>query len=295
MNNHNQQAHDLQALVQINQQSIALLFVNYLASLDIRAKAVNEDNEYVIYCSGDKIEQAKLAFEQFRQEPHHPKYQQAAWQHGNAEQVIHQGPSLITSFGQQFIAHAGVVTLVVFALCWLVFLASLFGDAQVIFNHLQFYSQLSLSAFLDQPLRLLGPAFFHFSWLHIVFNSMWWWQLGGSIEKNLGAGVLVNLLLLSAIASNVGQFLVSGANFGGLSGVVYGLVGFVWWMGWLAPEKGLFLSRPLVGFLLFWLLLGYVDVLPINMANTAHLLGLVSGCLLALVQVTWQKRSKDSD
>ena len=120
---------------------------------------------------------------------------------------------------------------------------------------------------------------------------MWWWQLGGAVEKALGKGVLLHLLLLSAMSSNVGQYLVSGANFGGLSGVVYGLVGFVWWMGWLAPEKGLFLSKPLVGFLLFWLLLGYADVLPINMANTAHLLGLISGCLLALLQVAWKKRS----
>jgi len=150
---------------------------------------------------------------------------------------------------------------------------------------MQFYPQFSLDAFLAQPLRLLGPAFFHFSWLHIVFNTMWWWQLGGSVEKSLGKGTLLNLVLLSAIVSNVGQYLVSGANFGGLSGVVYALVGFVWWFGYLAPTRGLSLSKPLVGFLLFWLVLGFVDLLPVNVANTAHLLGLLSGCFLALFTV----------
>ncbi|WDE11675.1 rhomboid family intramembrane serine protease GlpG [Thalassomonas haliotis] len=281
----------LQALVQINQQAIALLFVNHLTSLGIRAEAVNEQDVYVVYCPPDKISQAKEEFEQFSQQPYHPKYQQAAWQHGNAGQVQSDGPSLLASFKEHFLAHAGLVTLTVFVLCWLVFVASLFGGARYIFSYLQFYPQLSWQAFFDQPLRLLGPAFFHFSWLHIVFNTMWWWQLGGSVEKVLGKGVLVHLLLLSAITANVGQYLVSGANFGGLSGVVYGLVGFVWWMGWLAPEKGLFLSKPIVGFLLFWLLLGYADVLPINMANTAHLLGLISGCLLALAQAVWKKRT----
>ena len=30
--------------------------------------------------------------------------------------------------------------------------------------------------------------------------------------------------------------------------------------------------------------LGYLDWLPVKMANTAHLLGLISGCLLALLE-----------
>ena len=119
---------------------------------------------------------------------------------------------------------------------------------------------------------------------------MWWWQLGGSVERVLGKGALINLFLVTAIFSNLGQFIVTGPNFGGLSGVVYGLVGYVWWYGWLSPEKGLTISKPIIGFLLFWLVLGYVDVLPVNMANTAHLLGLVSGCLLAAINILLMKR-----
>ena len=124
------------------------------------------------------------------------------------------------------------------------------------------------------------------------FNTMWWWQLGGCIEKSLGRITLVNLFLVSAIASNLGQFMVSGPYFGGLSGVVYALVGFIWWLGWLAPEKGLSLSKPIIGFLLFWLVLGFVDLLPVNTANTAHLLGLISGCLMALLTVKADKKLK---
>jgi GlpG protein len=282
--NHN--AQDLLSLVQFKDQNVALLFNSYLHSLGISAHLKADDGQgYVIYCPEDKLAQAKLAFDEFIVNPHASKYQQAAWDKSESVDLKAGSDSFFEQFKNSFLAHAGMITLLVFAMCWAVFLGSELGWARSIFNTLHFYSHLSMTAFLDDPLRLIGPAFFHFSWLHIVFNTMWWWQLGGSIEKTLGKTPLINLLLISAIVSNVGQYLVSGPNFGGLSGVVYALVGFVWWFGYLAPNKGLSLSKPLVGFLLFWLVLGFVDLLPVKMANTAHLLGLITGCLLALFTV----------
>lgn len=277
---------NLHLLVQLEQHNIALLFVNYLTTLDISAKVVSESEQaHMVYCQEDKFSQAQAEFDLFIKAPFEQKYQQAAWQHGETVKLNSSDTTLIANFKENFLAHAGLVTLLVFAICWVVFIGSELGFAQSIFSELRFYPSISLDAFLAEPWRVLGPAFFHFSWLHIVFNTMWWWQIGGSIEEKLGKGTLINLLLISAIVSNLGQFLVSGANFGGLSGVVYALVGFVWWYGYLAPEKGLSLSKPIIGFLLFWLLLGFIDVLPVNVANTAHLLGLISGCLLAVFSV----------
>lgn len=272
-----------QPLVEIKDHNIALLFSNYLKSLGIDAQLhANSDEGYVIVCPTNTIPQAKIEFEAFIQQPYAEKYQQAAW---DSNETVALNSADFSSFKDSFLAHAGVVTLVIFALCWLVFIGSELGWGQQLFNSLRFYPRLSVDAFLSDPIRLIGPAFFHFSWLHIVFNTMWWWQLGGNIEKTLGKGALINLLLISAIVSNLGQYLVSGANFGGLSGVVYALVGFVWWFGYLAPNRGLSLSKPIVGFLLFWLVLGFVDLLPVNVANTAHLLGLLSGCFLAVYTV----------
>ncbi|MEI6894482.1 MAG: rhomboid family intramembrane serine protease GlpG [Colwellia sp.] len=276
----------LQPLVQLKDHNIALLFCNYLHSLDIQSQLKSSTDEgHVIFCPQEKISQAKSEFDAFILNPYAGKYQQAAWDRNETVVLNKEDFGLFGSFKESFLAHAGVVTLLVFSVCWFVFLGSELGWAQTIFNTLQFYPHLSLDALLNDPLRLIGPILFHFSWLHIVFNTMWWWQLGGSIEKTLGKMTLINLLLISAIVSNVGQYLVSGANFGGLSGVVYALVGFIWWFGYLAPERGLSLAKPLVGFLLFWLILGFVDLLPVNVANTAHLLGLLSGCFLALFTV----------
>jgi len=282
----------LQPLVNIKQHNIALLFANYLLTLNIDAKVENEGQGFAVYCHPDKFPQAQAEFEAFIKQPLHPKYQQAAWQYGDAAEVSLGDASLLKAFKTNFLAHAGGVTLLVFAFCWLVYLAMSLGIFYSALNYLPFYRDLSLDAFLAEPLRLIGPAFIHFSILHIVFNTMWWWQLGGSIEKILGKATLINLLLISAIFSNLGQYFTSGPNFGGLSGVVYALVGFVWWYGWLAPEKGLSLSKPIVGFMLVWLMLGFVDLLPVNVANTAHLLGLVSGCLLAVFVAKGQHASK---
>ncbi len=291
---------DLSPLVQVEQKSIAHLFANYLITLGIAAQVVTEQKQqssdksqlaYTVLCQHNKLAQARQEFEQFIKQPYHSKYQQAAWQHGKTVTVDDNDVSLLALFKDNFLAHAGMVTLIVFALCWLVFIASNLGWAQSVFTTVQFYPRLSFDAFLTEPWRIIGPVFFHFSWLHIVFNTMWWWQLGGSIEKALGKNTLINLLLISAIFSNLGQFIAAGANFGGLSGVVYALVGFVWCYGYLAPEKGLSLSKPIVGFLLFWIVLGFADLLPVNMANTAHLLGLISGCLLAVYSVKSSRNS----
>jgi GlpG protein len=273
-------------VVQLKDHNIALLFSNYMKTLGIVLKIeLTTETDYIIHCRETDLAQVKIEFDAFIDDPHANKYQQAAWQHGETVRLNTGDYTLLTSFKESFLAHAGLITLMVFTVCWLIFLGSELGWAQTLFTHLRFYPQLSFDAFVDQPLRLIGPAFFHFSWLHIVFNTMWWWQLGGSIEKKLGKACLINLLLISAIVSNFGQYMVSGANFGGLSGVVYALVGFVWWFGYLAPEQGLSLAKPIVAFLLFWLILGFVDLLPVNVANTAHLLGLISGCLLALFTV----------
>ncbi len=268
-------------LVNVSQHNIALLFTTYLKAQHIAAEVRPAAQGFDIYCQTDKTAQAKQLFSEFIRNPFAEKYQQTAWQQGELTAIKTQEPNLLSVFKQQFLAHAGWFTLTIFVACWLIFLFSLLGYGLTLFKQLQFFPQLSVKALLAEPWRLIGPALFHFSWLHIVFNTLWWWQLGGEIEKKLASTTLIQVFFITAIISNLGQYLVSGANFGGLSGVVYGLVGFIWWLGYLAPEKGLAMPKPLIAMLLIWMLLGFIDVLPMNMANTAHLLGLISGCFLA--------------
>lgn len=133
--------------------------------------------------------------------------------------------------------------------------------------------------------RLLTPAFLHFSWTHIIFNGVMLWFLGSQVEWFDGRGRLAALFLLTALVSNGLQFVVSGPLFGGLSGVVYGVLGYCWLSQQRRPR---FQFPPaLIVFAVAWMLIGFTP-LPAwlgmaPMANEAHLGGLLAGLAMALL------------
>lgn len=272
----------MQPFVRVQHHNIALLFSQYLHSQNIASEVNKVEGGFDICCQENDAETATNLFKEFIANPQHPKYQSQAWQQSKVVDVESQ-EGLVTSAKRSFLAHAGPVTLSVFAICWLVWLSAILGFGDKFYQAFRFSAQLTTETIFSEIHKLITPAFLHFSWLHIVFNTLWWWELGGTIEKRFSKSMLLVILIVSALMSNVGQFLVSGPYFGGLSGVVYALFGFVWWSGWLMPEKGIGLSKPIIGFMLFWMLIGFANLLPVNMANTAHLLGLVSGCGLAWI------------
>ena len=134
---------DLRPLVSIEQHNIALLFCDYLHTLEVAAQVESEDNGFVIYCSQDNYDLALAEFKQFIEQPYDAKYQQAAWDNGRVTEVSAHSPALLSSFKEQFFAHAGLATITIFILCWIVFIASQLGWSRVIFDQLQFYPQLN--------------------------------------------------------------------------------------------------------------------------------------------------------
>jgi len=274
-------------LIAFRQQGVAHLLANYLGSQNIAAtvKPTEAGDEFVVLLEDDNDAlKARAITEEFIQQPNNPKYQQAAWQHGENVDLV---PS--RQFDMKgFISNALSVPLtsIVFVLCVLVYGLSLLGLFSPIAQHL-LMQPLSVLAENHEWWRLLGPAFIHFSALHIIFNLLWWCMLGAKIESTFGKSMLFMVFALSAIISNVAQAMfttpVQGnlMLFGGLSGVVYAVMGFVWWLGWLKPQWGLSLPKSVIGFMLVWLVLGFADVLWVNMANAAHTAGLITGCLLA--------------
>lgn len=125
--------------------------------------------------------------------------------------------------------------------------------------------------------RLLTPMFIHFGGMHILGNMLWLFSLGSMIEGRLGSWKLALLVLAIAAGSNYGQYLYShNPQFGGMSGVVYGLFGYVWVRGKLDPASGLFMDNQNVVLMIVWFFLCFTNLLgPI--ANTAHTVGLVMG------------------
>ena len=133
--------------------------------------------------------------------------------------------------------------------------------------------------FQGQVWRLITPIFIHFGVIHILFNMLWLFDLGGVIERMQGSPRLGVLVGVTGVAGNLGQFWWAGPEFGGMSGVIYGLLGYVWIQGRLNPRSNLILHQYVVIMMLAWFVLCWLGVIG-AVANMAHTVGLISGVLL---------------
>ncbi|WP_158972532.1 rhomboid family intramembrane serine protease GlpG [Paraglaciecola sp. L3A3] len=267
-------------LVAFSKEQPARLLAHYLLKNDIAAEYSYLDSEYahaVILLRSEQEEQAKTIAEEFILNPNDGKYQSAAWDSASSVELVPEKSfSIAKVIGT---LKTSPFTASILLCCVLLFILGNIGIiAPYQWLRIQPIGELVES---HQWWRIIGPAFFHGSFLHISFNLVMWWVLGKQIERFFGISSLFVLLVLSASISNISQLLVVGPNFVGLSGVVYALVGCVWWLGWLKPDWGIWLPKPIIGFLLVWLVVGYIDILPIHMANTAHTVGLICGCAFA--------------
>jgi GlpG protein len=140
-----------------------------------------------------------------------------------------------------------------------------------------------------QVWRIITPIFLHFGALHIIFNMLWLHELGGQIEKRKGAGFISLFIVVTAIVSNLTQFKFGGPMFGGMSGVVYGLLGYVWIKSRFDPGDGLYISQNTALFMLAWFFLCFANVFP-GVANWAHAGGLVTGAVWGYISaVRWNR------
>ena len=151
-----------------------------------------------------------------------------------------------------------------------------------------YFNPLAQSLDQGQWWRLVSPMLLHFGVLHLAMNSLWYWELGKRIELRQGPWALLGLTLLFSLVSNLAQHYSSGPSlFGGLSGVLYGLLGHIWLYQWLAPDRYFNLPKGVLVMMLIWLVVclsGVIDTLGLGqIANAAHVGGLLIGCLTGLL------------
>lgn len=140
-----------------------------------------------------------------------------------------------------------------------------------------------------QVWRLFTPMFLHLGYLHIIFNMIWLYQLGGLIELRKGRWALLALVLVSSAVSNLGEYfweLHQGGPdalviFGGMSGVVYALFGYAWMKSDYDPDSDIKIPTNTIVWMIGWMVLCMVEVIS-NVANAAHLVGLIVGMAIGL-------------
>ena len=260
-------------LIVLNNPRMAQAFIDYMASRRIEIEMMPEGGGSVALWlkHTENLVEAEAELKHFLADPTNKKYQAASWEmaESRTRKFSYHSPGMMALLQ----AKAGPVTLGLMAVCVVIFALTEFGFDGEIFSLLRFPVTTGEQW---QLWRWVSHALLHFSVMHIAFNLLWWWQLGGDVEKQLGSRKLLLIFLISAAVSGAGQYWVEDAYFGGLSGVVYALLGYIWVVGNRAPEKGLSIPKPIVVFMLVWLVLGYVQPY-LSIANTAHLLGLLSG------------------
>ncbi len=191
---------------------VAQAFVDYMATQGVILTIQQHNQSDVWLADESQAERVRAELARFLENPADPRYLAASWQAGHTGSGLHYRRY---PFFAALRERAGPVTWVVMIACVVVFIAmQILGDQEVM---------LWLAWPFDPTLkfefwRYFTHALMHFSLMHILFNLLWWWYLGGAVEKRLGSGKLIVITLISALLSGYVQQKFSGPWFGGLSG-----------------------------------------------------------------------------
>jgi GlpG protein len=141
--------------------------------------------------------------------------------------------------------------------------------------------------------RLFSPCLLHGDPLHLLFNMLWLIVLGKQLEQRLSRSRYLLFILITGILSNTAQYLMSGPNFIGFSGILCAMLAFIWVRQMDAPWEGYQIDRLTLVFMLVYILgmagvqmlsfvfeKAYDIALTPNIANMAHLSGGFIGFLL---------------
>jgi GlpG protein len=268
-------------------------FADYLLTLGINSKVDPAADQWAIWIlNEDDLARGKEELQGFLEQPHDARYaaakrdaeivrREAAVRDRQAQKnyvdvrqrwsQIRRGPVTVTLIAASILAAA---------------LTGLGSKLDPVGVELMFWMPAIEQG---QIWRLITPIFLHAGPVHLIFNMWWLYDLGNLIEKKLGWWRFLSLVLTVALISNFGQYLVSGPNFLGMSGVVYGLFGYAWVRGRMDPWSGLYLRPDVVVWMMLWFvacLAGWVQ----HVANAAHGFGLVVGAAVAYLQVLLQRR-----
>jgi GlpG protein len=283
-------------------------FVDHLLSLGMKSRADEREGGWDLWIyNEDHVTTARQELTQFLENSNDPRYQQAA---RAAELVRRTEQNLDRSYRKNFrdatdlwypTARKRIVTIGTISICVVLFLLVQSQRRFPIENTLMISSvfRSPTGEWQDHGLddirngqvwRLVTPIFLHINFMHILFN-MWGLNLFGTlIELRRGSLRLAGLILITAIVSNLGQFLwmehhdPGGLHlFEGMSGVIYALFGYIWMKGLYEPEQAMAVHPNNVFIMLLWLVVCMSGTLG-PVANAAHFVGLAAGIVLGLMR-----------
>lgn len=136
----------------------------------------------------------------------------------------------------------------------------------------------------SKPWSLLTSSFLHADVLHLAFNCYWMWRLGQVLEQEVSHVSYATLILVTTLFSSLAEFAVMGQIGIGMSGMVYGVFGFMLVGRDRHPVFRRVINSNTITLFFVWLVLCFAlthsKIMPV--ANFAHLGGLAAGVLSGL-------------
>lgn len=280
-------------LFSTSQQQLAIRFQQFIRQqYQQQIEIKQEKGVFHLFISeqSEQMVEIKQAAEQFLANPEAEQFYRADWQQESRISWRELWKPLLVT-GSRFRwqrlwqnKFCALVTLI----CILVFALTYTDWQQQIFFYFHFpvfpEQQFELWRYFSHSLVHLSPA-------HILFNLMWWWIFAGLIERYQGTFKLCSLYAISAVTSGIAQDLSSGADFFGLSGVVYAVLGYVFVENYLDPNKRFAIPSGFGLFLVIGIVSGFfAPLIGVAIGNSAHIAGLITGSILAGIDV-WRQKS----
>jgi GlpG protein len=299
----------------LTEKTSALTFSDFLYVQGIGNEVESEKEGWAIWIHGeDEVPRARELLEQYKTNPADPRYKKSAAQAENlkVQERLSEEDAKDRYFDKSRVFREtrsyriGPLTVALVLVCVGVTIAATKNNHFVdLFSITQFEYQSTIKGTqvvwsggfpeirAGQWWRLITPIFLHAGMVHLVFNSLAMLDLGSMIESRRGSLRLLVLVVVLAIGSNLAQywielptltnfslkFLRGTPNFLGISGVAFGLLGYIWMKSRFDPNSGLFIHPKAVMFMLVFYLLCLSGVAArwVSFANTAHTAGLLMG------------------
>lgn len=316
----------MRQLTRFEEEGTAKRFSEVLYVNGVSNRVSDDSGSFVVWVEDETLlDRSRALLAEYQREPEHPRFVEAsriARERRSAErrqeEKIRKRESQFVKRMERTPSGVGPVTLFLIAACIVVAVVTQLGEKRDVVSMLSFASPKGafsvmidrltergggtgwkmsdsiLSRFQDilsgEVWRVVTPIFLHFGFFHILFNMWWLKDLGTLIERVESSLRFAALVCFTAVVSNTAQYLVSGPFFGGMSGVVYGLFGYVWLRGRLDRRSVYSMPNSTVLIMLGFFFLCFTGAMgPI--ANTAHAAGLICGALWAGASTLLNRRN----
>jgi membrane associated rhomboid family serine protease len=199
--------------------------VGILKQYNIHAEVIQMNDSYEIHVNSGTSEAAKVLITKHIRKP---------------------GSSSLNTVKASFLDNYRVTSIII-ALLLITFFLTSFGRymdqaSGLFFNDIEYIRSVKDNRFIEvaqytnsleaitkgQIWRVITPSLLHKNLIHFLLIIIFMIQFGRTIENTSGRAYLTVLCVISSITCNFIEYKLSGVHFGGMSGVILSLYGFIW-------------------------------------------------------------------